>query len=115
MPAALLGNKGAHLHGIAVLSRDWFLYQLPYQENEVKLEAFSGNALARLIGKLVDEISGMQMLPASLHRYLHLDKTSNNALKRTREPPPKSRHLDLTKEEVSDAESRAEEDYSLQW
>ena len=29
--------------------------------------------------------------------------------------PRKSRHLDLTKEEVSDAESRAEENYSLQW
>jgi hypothetical protein len=29
--------------------------------------------------------------------------------------PRKSRHLDLTKEEVSDAESGAEEGYSLQW
>ncbi len=39
----------------------------------------------------------------------------NKGIEATLNLPRKSRHLDLTKEEVSDAESRAEKDYSLQW
>jgi hypothetical protein len=39
----------------------------------------------------------------------------NNSFNRSVNLPRKSRHLDLTKEEVSDAESGAEEGYSIQW
>ena len=41
--------------------------------------------------------------------------TPNKWFQRTVNLPRKSRHLDLTREEVSDAESRAEENSSLQW
>ena len=75
------GTKPAHLHGIAVLSRGWFYYQLPYQEGDVRVEQFSGNALARFTDKLLDDASGMQMGPASMYRYLNLQDTSNSIRK----------------------------------
>jgi len=73
---ALLANPGAHLHGVAVLKRNWFAYQMAYTAPQVSIRQFSNHALLRLSSKLLDEIQGMQILPTSLSRYLQLDPGS---------------------------------------
>lgn len=81
---ALSRNRDAHVHGVAVLSRDWFVYQVAHKPNEVKLKAFADHALARLVIQIVESVSGMEMRPASVQRYLQLDRTSSPRLKATR-------------------------------
>jgi len=81
---ALSKNRAAHLHGVAVLSKDWFVYQVAYKPNEVKLKRFADHALARFVNQLVITMPGIEIFPAAMHRYLQLGKTSNKALKRTR-------------------------------
>ena len=70
---ALLKNRNAHLHGVAVLKRGWFVYQMAYTGADVQVRKFSGNALLRFNSKLLKEIQGMQMAPLSSARYLQLD------------------------------------------
>ena len=75
---ALSTVQRRHLHGVAVLNRNWFLYQLPYTDKRVELKTFSDNALLRFTNKLLTDISGMQMQQASLNRYLRLDPEPSN-------------------------------------
>lgn len=80
---ALSPNRAAHLHGIAVLSKDWFVYQVAHKQT-VKLKWATDNALARLVNQLVISMQGTEMSTAAMHRYLQLGMTSNQALKGTR-------------------------------
>jgi hypothetical protein len=79
---ALLKNRKAHLHGVAVLKRNWFVYQMAYTGSDVQIRKFSDNALLRLNSKLLKEIQGMQIAPVSSTRYLQLDieETANPSL-----------------------------------
>lgn len=77
---ALSKNRDAHLHGIAVLSKDWFVYQVAHKPDEIKLKAFADHALARLVNQLAVSLSGIEVRPAAMHRYFQLDKTSNKPI-----------------------------------
>jgi hypothetical protein len=82
---ALLKNRKAHLHGVAVLKRNWFVYQIAYTGADVQVRQFSGDTLLRFNSKLLKEIQGMEMAPMSSDRYLDLDldETANPSLNRT--------------------------------
>lgn len=71
---ALARNRSAHLHGIAVLSKNWFVYQVAYKADEIKLKVYKNNALARLVNQLGVLVAAFDMLPAAMHRYLRLEK-----------------------------------------
>ena len=87
---ALLKNPDAHLHGVAVLKRNWFVYQMAYTAPDVQVQKFSDNALLRFNSKLIKEIQGMAMAPVSSTRYLQLDleETANKALNSDARPTP---------------------------
>lgn len=82
---ALLKSPNAHLHGVAVLKRNWFVYQMAYTAPDVQVRKFSDNALLRFNSKLLKEIQGMVMAPVSSTRYLQLEleDTANPPLNRT--------------------------------
>jgi hypothetical protein len=65
---SLLKNKQAHLHGVVVLSKNWFVYQEPF-EPSVVLKSFADNALLRFVHKLTYDISSVPMHTLSLDKY----------------------------------------------
>jgi hypothetical protein len=69
---ALLKNRKAHVHGIAVLSKNWFVYQVAHKPNDVVLKAFANNALARLVNQLLFSMSSFEVRAAAMHRYFGL-------------------------------------------
>ena len=67
---ATVENK-AHLHGLAVLERDWFLAQRAYRDPP-EFVCYAGNSLAWFCASVLDSIQSISMLPASMSRYLSL-------------------------------------------
>lgn len=78
---ALEASGKAHIHGVAVLSKNWFLWQVPFTGQAVELRQFSDNALLRFITKLLDSIASVQMFPMSVDRYLGLDPKPSNRVR----------------------------------
>lgn len=66
---ALSENPNAHLHGIAVLSKNWFASQEAYSK-PVMIHGFSGDCLLRFVHALIHSIASMPMGQASIDRYL---------------------------------------------
>ena len=65
---ALIKNGKAHLHGAVVLSKNWFIYQEPY-ERSVVIKSYTDHALLRFVHKLTYDISSVPMAPMSLDKY----------------------------------------------
>jgi len=63
-----LKHSNAHLHGLIVLDKGWFLYQEPYT-SDIKLIRFNKDALLRFVHKLTYDIQSMKILPVSLEKY----------------------------------------------
>jgi hypothetical protein len=61
----------AHLHGLAVMQRDWFLAQRAYRVPP-EFVRYQGNSLAWFCASVLDSIQSISMLPASMSRYLSL-------------------------------------------
>jgi len=69
---ATVENK-AHLHGLAVLGRDWFLTQTAYSDPP-EFVRYEGNSLAWFCASVLHSIQSISMLPASMSRYLSLTR-----------------------------------------
>jgi hypothetical protein len=68
---AALAAHSAHLHGVMVLSKGWYLYQVARQpQMNPKVKVFSDHALMRFTRNMLSSISSMHMGPAVMHRYL---------------------------------------------
>jgi hypothetical protein len=66
-----LANYTAHLHGVIVLSKGWYLYQVARQpQASPRVKLFSDNALMRFTRNMMSSISSMHMGTAVMHRYL---------------------------------------------
>lgn len=59
-------EDAARLHGLLVLSRNWFLYQPAYKK---RLEYSVDNALLRFCHKITIDLHNYEMYPISLDRY----------------------------------------------
>jgi hypothetical protein len=62
-------GTSAHIHGLVVLSRDWYVTQEAYAEGNVKFHPYEGNALLRFVNGLVHSVASIQMFQMSLDRY----------------------------------------------
>lgn len=66
---ALNEQRGAHLHGIVVLSANWFAYQQPNRPRaEVRL--FTDNALLRYVNSMLKVLKSTVVREADMSRYL---------------------------------------------
>jgi hypothetical protein len=63
--------NGAHIHGLAVLDKDWFFTQQPYK-NPHQFSRREEHALAAFCAAVLANVQSMSMGPASMRRYLGL-------------------------------------------
>lgn len=65
-------NDGSwHVHGLAVLDRDWFVTQVPHkQPNEPLFRTIEQDALLYFAISIVNLISAFPMIPTSLEAYM---------------------------------------------
>lgn len=73
LESALMHENEAHLHGVIVLNKGWYLYQVAHVKDGVKIKYFTENCLMRFISRLIQSISSIPMAPMSMNRYLRLD------------------------------------------
>jgi hypothetical protein len=64
----LADNPSAHLHGVIILDKNWFLVQEAYSET-VRLQSFEDNALLRFTNSLLHNIQSFPMGMMSPDRY----------------------------------------------
>jgi hypothetical protein len=64
-------SAGAHIHGLAVLERDWFLRQLAYRD-PIEFISRENQALAAFCATVLADIQSIGIFPASMRRYLGL-------------------------------------------
>jgi len=60
----------AHIHGLVVLSKDWYVTQEAYAKDGQKFHAYEGNALLRFVNGMVHSIASIPMFQMSHDRYL---------------------------------------------
>jgi hypothetical protein len=65
--------NGAHIHGLAVMDKDWFIRQIAYRRPH-EFVCNEGQSLALFCGKVLTSIQSMPVGPASMKRYLGLGK-----------------------------------------
>lgn len=69
----LHNNRDAHLHGCAVLSKDWYIVQFAFQQ-KANMLPYADNALVRLLSSVLTGVSSLSPLPLTdMDRYFHLD------------------------------------------
>ena len=85
LKVALTKVPDAHLHGVAVLSKEWFAYQVPYTGDERRVKHYSDNSLLRFLKKMMHDIGSFPMYQVSIDRYLNIEAPSNTPLQPTPE------------------------------
>lgn len=73
---ALLKVPEAHVHGVIVLSKEWFACQLPYTGNERRIEHYKDNSLMRFVHKMMHDIGSFPMHQMSVDQYLSIATSS---------------------------------------
>ncbi|MEW6687086.1 MAG: DUF6602 domain-containing protein [Candidatus Edwardsbacteria bacterium] len=80
---SLFEFKDAHLHGIIVLEKDWFLYQEAYPKEGVEFHCHDNNSLLRFTNKMLHDIQsfpmGIMLIDAYFKEFL-----SNKQIQRMR-------------------------------
>lgn len=64
-------RNDAHVHGLAVMDKDWFLQQRAYR-NPHEFNCREGQALSAFCAKVLGSIQSITVWPASMKRYLGL-------------------------------------------
>jgi hypothetical protein len=70
--AALHQVPGTHLHGLIVVDKDWFLYQVAH-DRELRLKTFTNKSLLRFTTNMNHALASLGMGAASIDRYVTLD------------------------------------------
>ncbi|MCS6287075.1 MAG: hypothetical protein H8K08_16775 [Nitrospira sp.] len=74
---AMLKVPGAHVHGVIVLSKEWFAYQEPYTDSDRRVKSHQDNSLMRFVNKMMHDIGSFPMHQMSVDRYLSCEAPSN--------------------------------------
>jgi len=65
----------AHIHGLVVLDRGWYIAQEAYSSDGVRFHAFADNALLRFVNGMIHSVSSVGMLQCSIDRYMAAGRT----------------------------------------
>ena len=77
---ALAKVPDAHIHGVVVLAKEWFAYQVAYAENEPKVKHYTDNGLLRFVKHMIHNIASVPIRQMSIDRYLNIEAPSNTPL-----------------------------------
>lgn len=64
-----VAKYGAHLHGLAVMERDWFISQTPHRDPPEFVHC-NGQSFATFCAMVLNSIQSIEMHPAAMGRYL---------------------------------------------
>ena len=67
----LTKENGAHIHGLAVMDKEWFIRQVPFRDPH-EFTCREGGALQAFCAAVLASIQSISMRPASMRRYLGL-------------------------------------------
>jgi uncharacterized protein DUF6602 len=67
----------AHVHGIVVLAKEWFAYQVAYAENGPTLKHYTDNGLLRFVKHMIHNLASVPMQQMSIDRYLNIEVPLN--------------------------------------
>jgi hypothetical protein len=70
---AAVDVPASHLHGIVVVSKSWYLYQVAYS-NPPRFKVRTDRALLRFTSGMTHNLSSVAMGAASMDRYMDFDK-----------------------------------------
>jgi hypothetical protein len=84
---ALMKVPEAHIHGVVVLAKEWFVYQVAYAENEPKLKHYTDNGLLRFVKHMIHSLASVPIRQMSIDRYFNVEAASNAPL----QPAPRKR------------------------
>jgi uncharacterized protein DUF6602 len=71
---AQLDPTSAHIHGLAVLEKNWFIHQPPHVEPPSPNFVIKQNkAFALFCSMVLHSIQSMEMMPASMRQYLRIE------------------------------------------
>jgi hypothetical protein len=87
---ALEKNRATHLHGMVVVQKNWYVYQVAYAE-PVRLKFFSNNALLRFTRNMLISLQTSPIGPAALDRYFKLDEYAVEGVERGLPQAPQGR------------------------
>jgi hypothetical protein len=62
-------SSPAHIHGLAVLSSDWYVTQEAFAPDPPQYRASEGDALLKLVNGMLHSIGSIEMLQMSIDRY----------------------------------------------
>jgi hypothetical protein len=65
----------AHIHGLVVLDRGWYIAQEAYSPDGVKFNAFADNALLRFVNGMIHSVASVGMRQCSIDRYMSAART----------------------------------------
>ena len=60
----------AHLHGLVVLSENWYLAQEAYVQGEARYYTSTKNALLQFVNGLVHSLASLPMFQCAIDRYV---------------------------------------------
>ena len=63
-------ERESHIHGLAVLRKDWYVTQEAYPEGDAKFHPYQGDALLRFVHDLLPSVASIPMHQMSTDRYL---------------------------------------------
>ena len=87
LKTALAKVPEAHVHGVVVLAKAWFSYQVAYAENGPTLKNYTDNGLLRFVKHMIHNLASVPMQQMSIDRYLNIEAPSNTPL----QPTPQKR------------------------
>jgi hypothetical protein len=70
--------KTAHLHGVVVLKKDWYAFQIPHA-SRATLKVFKGDALMRFTSGMLDLLRATKIEEAVMERYLKIETPPTEA------------------------------------
>ncbi|MBI3547192.1 MAG: hypothetical protein HY081_11480 [Gammaproteobacteria bacterium] len=77
---ALVKVPEAHVHGVVVLAKEWFAYQIAYAENGPTLKHYTDNGLLRFVKHMIHSLASVPMQQMSIDRYLNIEASSDTPL-----------------------------------
>jgi hypothetical protein len=81
---AIAKVPNTHVHGVAVLAKEWFAYQVPERSgNGFRIKHFTDHTLLRFINRMIHSLASVPMQQMSIDRYLNTEAPSNTSLQPT--------------------------------
>ncbi len=68
---ALIKVPDAHVHGIIILAKEWFSYQIAHSGEERRVKHYSDKSLFRFTNSMMHSLGSFPMYQASIDRYFN--------------------------------------------